>query len=135
VWTIGWGNTLFADGSPVGPGQSITQVEADKLADYVLTGFVKDIAPLVKVPLRGSAIGALTSFAYNVGPHAFEESTLLKSLNNGSSIEELQYQIRRWCKADGRALPGLLVRRNCEAAALAGLNWKHHKEDYRDYNA
>lgn len=135
VWTIGWGNTLFADGSPVGPGMTITQADADKLADYVLSQFVSEIASVVNVPLRGAAIGGLTSFAYNVGPQAFRKSTLLRRLNDGYAVEELQYQIRRWCKANGRVLPGLLVRRNCEAAALAGLNWYHHKEDFKDYNA
>jgi lysozyme len=135
VWTIGWGNTRLADGSPVTQGMRITQEEADKLADYILTQFVRNISQFVRVPLRGSAIGALTSFAYNVGVQAFKESTLLLRLNEGYAVEELQYQIRRWCKANGRVLPGLLVRRNCEAAALEGLDWRHHKEDFTDHNA
>ena len=135
VWTIGWGNTRYKDGSAVQPGQSITQSEADELARHYLREFVIGVAQLVKVPLRGSAIAALVAFAYNVGLGAFAESTLLKRINEGYAVEELQYQLRRWCKAGGVPLAGLLARRNCEAAALAGLNWKDHTEDYTDHNA
>ncbi|NJR71142.1 MAG: lysozyme [Synechococcales cyanobacterium CRU_2_2] len=58
------------------------------MADYYLTSFVKDISTLVDVPLRGSAIAALTSFAYNIGvfvlqnqPCSSVSTTVMRSKN------------------------------------------------------
>jgi lysozyme len=34
VWTIGWGTTRYPDGSPVSPGDKITQAEADYYLEY-----------------------------------------------------------------------------------------------------
>ena len=47
---------------------------------------------------------ALISFAFNVGNGAFQESTLLKLLNQGD-YDSVPAQLDRWTKASGRTLP------------------------------
>jgi lysozyme len=70
---------------------------------------------LVKVPLEQNQFDALVSFVFNVGGGAFEESTLLRVLNQGE-YDQVPAQLDRWVKAGGATLPGLVNRRNAEGA-------------------
>ncbi|NDF12634.1 MAG: lysozyme [Proteobacteria bacterium] len=69
----------------------------------------------VKVPLTKNQFSALVSLVYNIGPKHFEESTLLKLLNqrdyNGASLEFV-----RWKHVGQKELRGLLKRRKVETA-------------------
>lgn len=67
----------------------------------------------VKVPLNDNQFAALVSFTFNVGESAFKNSTLLKKLNAGLYVE-VPAQLRRWTKAGGVDIPGLVNRRNHE---------------------
>lgn len=40
VWTIGWGTTRYPDGSPVSPGDKITQAEADYYLEYEVLDYL-----------------------------------------------------------------------------------------------
>jgi lysozyme len=60
-------------------------------------------------------LGALVSFAYNVGVGALGSSTLLRLLNAGDHAGAAA-QFGRWNKAGGKALAGLTKRRAAEAA-------------------
>jgi GH24 family phage-related lysozyme (muramidase) len=53
------------------------------------------------------------SFAFNVGAHALEESTLLILLNEGKAAEAGE-QFERWNHADGKVVAGLTKRREAE---------------------
>ncbi len=70
---------------------------------------------MVKVPLTANQLGALTSFAYNLGSGALASSTLLKLLNAGDYAGAAA-QFARWNKARGKTLAGLTKRRAAEAA-------------------
>lgn len=68
-YTIGWGSTKKKDGSPFELKEKITQEEADQLLLYQLEmGYMP---PLEKIPyfneMSPEQIGALLSFAYNLG--------------------------------------------------------------------
>ena len=73
------------------------------------------ISSSVKVKLTEQQADALISFAFNVGNGAFQESTLLKLLNQGD-YDSVPAQLNRWTKASGRTLPGLVTRRKAEGA-------------------
>jgi GH24 family phage-related lysozyme (muramidase)/uncharacterized protein YvpB len=68
-YTIGWGSTVKKDGSPFSPGEEITQKEADELLLYQLE--VGYMPALERIPylseMSQEQIGALLSFAYNLG--------------------------------------------------------------------
>jgi GH24 family phage-related lysozyme (muramidase) len=69
-WTIGWGTTMYPDGRRVGPGDVITQAQADEaLLQYLqhqTWGAISRTIPYweeMNDPMRS----ALCSFAYNLG--------------------------------------------------------------------
>lgn len=70
---------------------------------------------LVRTPLRQAQFDALVSFVFNVGRGAFARSTLLARLNGGFCCV-VPLELRKWTKAGGRHLAGLLARRNGEGA-------------------
>ena len=74
-----------------------------------------EISRSVKVKLTQPQADALISFAFNVGNGAFNDSTLLKLLNQGD-YGSVPAQLDRWTKASGRTLPGLVTRRKAEGA-------------------
>lgn len=73
-------------------------------------GAVRD---LVTVRLHQREFDALVSFAYNVGAGNFARSTLLRRLNAGER-SAVPGELRKWVKAGGRELPGLIRRREAE---------------------
>jgi lysozyme len=82
IWTIGYGSTRYADGSPVKKGDNLkTEAEADQLFSIRLSTFITAVNQSVKVPLTQNEFDALVSFTYNVGTGAMAKSTLVKKLN------------------------------------------------------
>ena len=112
VPTIGYGHT-----GNVRPDDTITPEEAESLLEKDLAKFDAGIKKSVKVPLNENQLAALTSFAYNVGLGAFNNSTLLKQLNEGH-YELAADQLLRWTKAGGKELKGLVTRRAAERAVF-----------------
>lgn len=111
VLTIGYGST----GSHVKPGMTITEAEAEALLMKDLERFEKGVESRVKVSLNQGQFDALVSFAFNCGLGAFEDSTLLRLLNNGD-YEGAAAQFDRWVKGPNGPLPGLVKRRDAEEA-------------------
>lgn len=62
---------------------------------------------------------ALVSFAYNVGPHAFLSSTLLKRMNAGE-WNDVPHQFMRWVFSGGSESAALEARRRDELAQFEG---------------
>ena len=56
---------------------------------------------------------AFASFVYNVGPYAYQRSTLLKKLRAGDYVGACN-ELTRWVYAGGRKLRGLERRREAE---------------------
>lgn len=109
VLTIGYGHT----GSDVKSGQTITKEEAEAILRKDLEKFEKGVDSRVKVSLNQGQFDALVSFAFNCGLGAFEESTMLRLLNNGD-YEGAAGQFSRWVKGPNGPLPGLVNRRDAE---------------------
>ena len=51
-------------------------------------------------------------------------STLLKVLNSGA-YDDVPNQIKRWNKANGKVLDGLIRRREAEALLFEAKDWSH----------
>ena len=95
--------------------RGITRERAIELLQQDAASAAGAIASSVKVKLTQSQADALISFAFNVGNGAFNDSTLLKLLNQGD-YGSVPAQLDRWTKASGRTLPGLVTRRKAEGA-------------------
>ena len=67
----------------------------------------------VIVALNQDQFDALVSFTFNIGVGAFNGSTLLKLLNQGQ-YAQVPVQLRRWNKAGGKVVQGLVNRRENE---------------------
>lgn len=73
--------------------------------------FVKSI---VKVPITDNQLIALSSFSYNEGQYALQNSTLMKMLNAGIDKQLVAREFDRWIYADGKINEGLKNRRAVE---------------------
>lgn len=113
VWTIGYGTT-----SGVKKGQIITEATAMEYLLKDVSKFEKVVNDKVKVPLTQTQFDALVAFVYNVGPGNFNTSTLLKVLNAGN-YEQVDEQMARWNKGDGKILEGLVRRRKAEGVLFS----------------
>ena len=110
VWTIGFGTTVYPNGVKVKKGDSCTLDQAKQFKAHDLKRFEKTVDDLVQVPLTQNQFDALVSLTYNIGPGAFEKSTLLKKLNTGD-YQGTAYQFTVWNKGGGKVLQGLVNRR------------------------
>lgn len=115
VWTIGWGNTFYEDGSKVCEGDQITQERADVLFDNILNKFAINVRKLIKRELNRNQFNALVSFAYNLGTGNLSKSTLLKKVNANPCDPTIHDEFMRWTRAGGKVLNGLIRRRKAEA--------------------
>lgn len=112
VWTCGWGST----GYDVFPGKPWTQEYADRRMEQDALQFA--IGTLRLCPnLDGERLCAIADFAYNAGLGNLKASTLRKRIQEGH-LEAARRELRRWVYGGGRKLPGLVLRREAEAALL-----------------
>lgn len=116
VWTIGYGNTFYSNGMPVKKGDKISKEGAEALLAVTASGFWSRMKPLIKAPLNYNQQSALLSFAFNVGIGNFQKSTLLRKVNANPNDPTIRNEFQRWVRARGVVLPGLVRRRNEEAA-------------------
>ena len=114
IWTIGFGST-----SGVKQGQVIDPVAAlqRKLTD--VQKFEGAIKQCVTVPLHQYEYDAYLSLAYNIGPTAFCNSTLVRRLN-AQDYKEACEEILRWNRAGGHVVKGLDNRRKQEYKVCTG---------------
>jgi lysozyme len=115
VWTIGYGNTFYLDGTKVKEGDKVTTEEGEKLLRSVVEDFAKKVTNEIRVQLTDCQFGALVSFTYNVGIGAFRRSTLLRKVNADPEDPDIRYEFNKWVKAGGKVYPGLVKRRKEEA--------------------
>lgn len=108
VWTIGYGHTLNVKRMDV-----ITEQEADCYLMQDLYQVENSINKLVRVKLTQNQYDALCSFIFNVGVGAFNKSTLLAKLNTGDYLGAAN-EFKRWNKAGGVIMAGLVRRRQAE---------------------
>ena len=117
-WTIGYGHT-----KGVTPGMWISEEQAEAFLIEDLERFEAAVVELLPIPLAQSEFDALVSFAFNVGAHALQTSTLRKRLLAGEPrCQVYQEELKRWNKGGSGVMPGL-VRRRQEEADLACLGY------------
>ena len=119
VWTIGYGHT-----KEVKEGDKINKDEAEHLLQEEMLEYEGYIENLVKVSLSQCEFDSLCSWVYNLGPTNLQESTLLRVLNEGK-YDEVPAQIKRWNKAGGKVLDGLVRRREAEALLFQAKEWEN----------
>jgi len=127
ILTIGYGHTSAAGAPEVKEGMTITQDEAESILKNDLVKYEQPVAAMVKVDLEQNQFDVLVDFAYNAGVGALKTSTLLKKVNAGD-FDAVPDELMKWTKGGGKVLPGLVRRRQAEAAW-----WNAHQEHPHDH--
>ena len=117
VWTIGYGHT-----KDVKEGDKINKEEADYLLQEEMIEYESYINDFVEVPLNQNQFDALCSWVYNLGPTNLKNSTMLRVLNE-EKYADVPQEIKRWNKAGGEVLDGLIKRREAESKIFLGEEW------------
>ena len=117
VWTIGYGHT-----ENVNEGDTITQEKADKLLKSDIESFEVYVNYSVMVELDQGQFDALVAWTFNLGPGNLRESTMLKKLND-ADYASVPFEMRRWNKAGGKTLDGLIRRRQAEGLLFENKEW------------
>lgn len=115
-WTIGWGST-GADhfsGKSIGPGTVWTQEQCDQRAEEDYLRYAREVlnalGPSI-VRTSQEQFDALVSFHYNTG--AIGRATLTRK-HIADDHDGAAREFKRWNKASGRVLKGLVRRRHEE---------------------
>ena len=114
-WTIGYGHLCDPKHPP------ITEAEAEVyLARDLRTALAATLryCPVLDTEPEGR-LAAIVDFTFNLGAGRLQTSTLRRRVNqrDWSAAEQ---ELRRWVYGGGRALPGLIARRDAEAALVNG---------------
>lgn len=116
--TIGYGTLVHRDNcngsEPEEFKNGISEERARELKRKALNEVESVLNRVVTVELNQEQFDALASFAYNIGTGAFQKSTLLRKLN-GNDFAAVPSELKKWIKARGNVLPGLVKRREAEA--------------------
>jgi lysozyme len=113
VPTIGWGHT---QGVTLGMTCTVEQAQEWFMQDMAWAQTA--VLNAVNVPLNQNQFDALVSFTENEGAAAFDRSTLLRLLNEGN-YNGAASQFSSWIYQAGQVLPGLVTRRQQEAALFS----------------
>jgi lysozyme len=115
IWTVGFGAT----GEGIGPGTRWTQQQADDRLKKDLGKF-EAVLNAHQLPLKQHQYDALISLMYNIGPTAFNRSTLLRKLK-ANDIDGAAGQFLVWNKVQGKVVKGLVNRRYAERQMFLGV--------------
>jgi len=115
VCTIGYGHTTSAGAPAVKDGMTITKQQADDIFSRDLHKYEAAVERLLHQPLTQHQFDALVDFAYNAGVGNLEKSSLLKKVN-AAQFNDVPAELMKWTKGGGKTLPGLVRRRQAEAA-------------------
>jgi lysozyme len=126
VWTIGWGNTFYADNTPVKQGDVITQEQADRLFEVILVRFENMARKAITAPVTPNQFSAFVSALYNIGPGSAgrsglirltngQPSTLLRKINSNPADPTIRDQFMAWISKGSAFENGLRRRRKAEA--------------------
>jgi lysozyme len=120
VPTIGFGSTRYEDGRKVTlDDPPITRERAEEILRWqlereFLPSVLRACPSLIAHP---QALNAVLDFTYNLGSARLQTSTLRRRINQGDWAGAKE-QLMRWVRGGGRVLPGLVRRRQAEAALL-----------------
>lgn len=115
VWTIGYGSTMWTDGTKVKEGQSVGIEGAEKLLTWEINNKAKIVDQLIKSKINQNQFDALVSFAYNLGIGSLQKSTLLKLVNINPNDYGIRNEFMKWVSKGTTFEKGLTRRRKAEA--------------------
>ena len=115
LWTISWGLTFYPDGTKVKEGDVITQQQAEDYFNAIVDDFAKKVDALIKSNVTDNNFSAIVSFTFNVGVNNLKKSTLLRKVNANPKDTTIPAEMRKWVRANGEVLKGLVRRREAEA--------------------
>lgn len=118
LWTIGVGHLIRPDEPHLLKARLSDQEVLDLLRADVQTA-EDAVNRLVRVPLVQGQFDALVSWTFNLGAGALAGSTLLRVVNAGR-LEDVPGEIRKWNRAGGKVVQGLVNRREAEVAMWQG---------------
>jgi lysozyme len=114
-WSVGYGSGFNWDKNrPVQKGDIIDKTTAKRWLLLEAQQNFDKVMQMVKVPINDNQLIALSSFAYNVGNGALNDSTLLKLLNSNADKNIVAAQFDKWVYAGGAISKGLKNRRSAE---------------------
>jgi lysozyme len=114
--TIGYGNTFYENGKKVTLADpEITMERAVQLLKFTLKSFEQYVDSYCRDDISQHQFDALTSFCYNLGPQNLKTSTLLKKVNTNPLDASIAAEFKKWNKAGGKVLQGLVKRRASES--------------------
>ena len=115
VWTIGWGYTS----SDIKKGLVWTQEKADECLLVTAMKVINEAlsaSPVLKTS-TAQRQAAIADFIYNLGIGNYKASTLKKYVDK-ENWASAYTEIKKWNKAGGKVLKGLIIRREKEASLL-----------------
>lgn len=115
IWTIGYGNINYENGTKVKKGDKITQERADQLFKYFADRFAGQVDAAITKTVTQNQFNSMVSLAYNIGIGAFQKSTLLRKINSNPNDPTIKNEFLKWVNAGGRKIQGLVNRREKEA--------------------
>jgi len=112
-WTVGFGHLCKPDHPPISEAEAETYLAQDLVTALAAT---RRYCPVLATE-HESRLAAIVDFTFNLGAGRLQTSTLRRRINlsdwDGASLE-----LKRWVYGAGRALPGLVLRRNAEIELL-----------------
>jgi lysozyme len=121
LWTVGVGH-LIGDGKslPDSWNKTFLQEEIDGILKSDLRRFELGVHKMLpNVPLRQHEFDAIISFCFNLGLGCFQRSTLRQALLRGDKKAAMESLVK-YCRAGGKILRGLQIRRLDEKALFEG---------------
>lgn len=118
--TIGYGSTYYPGGRKVAMSDvaidepTARRMLVQELEHTYLPGVLRQCPGLVTDERR---LNAIVDFAYNLGVGRLQTSTLRRKIN-AQDWDGAREQLMLWTRGGGRVLPGLVRRRQAEAALL-----------------
>lgn len=109
--TIGFGHVVLPTESFQ---NSLTEEEGEGILLRDVAKAERSISRLINVSLTSNEFDALVSWTFNLGAGALQRSTLRMKLNR-AEYDEVPDEMRKWTRAGGRLLKGLVRRRETEA--------------------
>lgn len=119
VPTIGIGSTRYLDGRRVTlKDPPITREHALLLCrQQLLTDYLPEVLALCPGLDTMRRVAAVGSWSYNLGTGALRASTMRKRINAQVWVDA-RAELKKWNRAAGRVVPGLVSRREVEAGLL-----------------
>jgi len=112
-WTIGFGHLCQPEHSP------ITEEEGESYLAHDLQTALR--ATMRYCPVlateSGERLAAIVDFTFNLGAGRLQTSTLRRRINQ-RDWSSAGTELGRWVRGGGRVLPGLVARRQAEAALM-----------------